>query len=416
MQRVVAIDLARFIAIVGMMAAHLLVSIGTYDWLDPATSGFPSTLFAVLGGFGVVFASRKYLRAGRTGAAIVAVCARGLVVVAIGLIMEVFPDHLIAVILVYYGFAIMVGSLLVIIPTIPLTILTIVGSIATPLMIFAVVDMTQDSVSSGMLDYASVPTFILSVLFTGTYPALTWSVYLAIGIIVARQILEPRSLRDQRITAVVVSLCGAAAWLGAEIATTLRINAIAPNLARVNDMTEAEVALALRFSQYGSPFNGGWDAILLGSPHSGTTADILRTAGASVLLISILVLIFSKATGPGKILAPFTRVGASPLTVYVLHIAMTAYSLWIYALVNGPSHWRDAVGGSPLMAASFWWQLAIIMALGVFWAFTGRRGPLERLTTYLSASAVKLSGLGLPPSQAPDTETPRPQEGHHTGT
>lgn len=408
MQRVVAIDLARFIAIVGMMAAHLLVSTGTFGWLEPPTAGFPSTLFAVLGGFGVVFASRKYLRAGRTAAAIVAVSARGLVVVVIGLAMEVFPDHSIAVILVYYGVAIMVGSVLVIIPTVPLAVLVAIGSVASPLLIVLVRSGVGAFWSPGRLDYSSIVSFLVSVLLTGTYPVVTWSLYLGIGIIVARQILTPRSLEGQRTTAVVVGASGAIAWASAEIATNLRIDAIAPRLATFNDMTEAEISHALRSNQYGAPFNGGWDAILLASPHSGSTADILRTAGASILLISVLVLIFSGAKGAPKFLTPFTRVGASPLTVYVLHIAMTAYSLEVYRALNGPANWWDAVEGSPVMAASFWWQLAIIMGLGVFWTFTGRRGPLERLTTYLSAYAVKIAGVDPAPTPPPGPTPPPP--------
>lgn len=393
MQRVVAIDLARFIAIVGMMAAHLLTSVIYLPWIENVTSGFPSTLFAVLGGFGVVFSSRKYLAQGRKAASLVAISSRGLVVIAIGLVMEVFPDHPIAVILVYYGFAIIVGSILVLIPSIPLLALTAVVSIGGPLLLVAARGWTEGLTAAGMLDYSTVGAFASSILLTGTYPVVTWSVYLAIGILVARLILAPQPLEQGRLVTTAVGVGGAVALLIGEVTTTLRINAIAPELAQVNGMTELELSQALRSNMFGAPFNGGWDALLIASPHSGSTADILRTAGSSVLLICALALIFSFVPRTPLVIQPLARVGASPLTVYVLHIALSAYAFQLYVLTTGPSNWWEALGNSKVMAASFWWQLAIMLALGVYWMVTGRRGPLERLTTSVSVWAVKTCNL-----------------------
>lgn len=409
MQRVVAIDFARFIAIVGMMAAHLLTSVAHLPWMENVTSGFPSTLFAVLGGFGVVFASRKYLDQGRVAASVVAVSARGLVVVAIGLVMEGFPDHPIAVILVYYGFAIMVGSALVLIPTGPLLGLAALGSIGGPLLLVAARGWAAPLGSFGMLDYSSVLALATSIFLTGTYPVVTWSVYFAVGIVVSRAILTPRPLRSGRLITMAVGAGGAFAFLLGEAATTLRINAISPALARVNDMSEQEISQALRSNMFGAPYSGGWDAILIASPHSGSTADILRTAGAAVFLICVLALIFSFIPRTPLVLQPLVKVGATPLTVYVLHIALSAYALWIFAFITGPTNWWEALGTSKFMAASFWWQLGIILGLGVYWTITGRRGPLERFVTATSAWAVRVCGLDGPPrlkEQAPPPETP----------
>lgn len=401
MQRVVAIDLARFIAIVGMMAAHLLTSVAYLPWMENVTSGFPSTLFAVLGGFGVVFASRKYLSQGRVAASLVAGSTRGLVVVAIGVVMEVFPDHPIAVILVYYGFAIMVASALVLIPTGPLLGLVALASVGGPLLLVAARGWTENLTSAGMLDYSSAWTFATSIFLTGTYPVVTWSVYLAIGIVVSRGILAPRPPGRGRLVTMAFGAGGAIAFLVGEVTTTLRINAISPALAQVNAMSEQEISQALRSNMFGAPFNGGWDAILIASPHSGSTADILRTAGAAVLLICVLALVFSFIPRTPLALQPLIKVGATPLTVYVLHIALSAYALWIYSLTSGPANWWEALGSSKIMAASFWWQLGIILGLGIYWTITQRRGPLERFVTATSAWAVKVCGLD---------ERPEPQE------
>ncbi len=393
MQRNIAIDLARFLAIVGMMAAHLLVFPTGSDLLNLVTDGFPSTLFAVLGGFGVVFSTRRYLREGRVTSAVVAVLARGLVVVGVGLALELLPPHPIAVVLVYYGFAIMVGSVLVLLPQLPLAILTAALALGSPLLLESVRSAAYVYVAPGDLSYDSPWKFLLSVALTGTYPALTWTVYLAVGILMARFVLRPSARTNVRAAALALG-AGVVAFAIGEGSTARRIAAIAPQLAADNGLGEDEVVSYLRSAQYGGPFSGGWDAILLGSPHSGTTADILRTGGAAVALIAVLLLLFSATRKTPLILKPLVRAGGAPLTVYVLHIAMTSLSIWGYNQFVGPGSLWDAQRESTFMAASFWWQLAVILTLGIYLSFANKRGPLERVTSHVSRWAAGLASAG----------------------
>ena len=74
--RYVGVDLARFVAIAGMMAAHLIaVKISLpglseadrpyFNVMSLVTNGTAAALFAVLGGISVVFATGKLLRNGQ---------------------------------------------------------------------------------------------------------------------------------------------------------------------------------------------------------------------------------------------------------------------------------------------------------------------------------------------------------------
>ena len=113
--RYVGIDLARFIAIAGMMAAHLLAPLAMFPGVSDSdrelamgtsliSNGAPAALFAVLGGVSIVFATRKQLSSGLVGKAMASVAVRGVVLIVLGVLLG-FVDNNIIVILAYYGVA-----------------------------------------------------------------------------------------------------------------------------------------------------------------------------------------------------------------------------------------------------------------------------------------------------------------------
>ena len=392
MPRLIAIDLARFLALIGMMAAHLLVGFDQGGWLEVATAGFPSTLFAVLGGFGVVFSTRRYLSHGMMGRAIVAGLSRGVMVMIIGLLMELLPEHPIAVILVYYGVAIMVASFLVLIPQLPLFILLTVASVVSPLLQFSIAGATEEFASAGMLDYSGPGQFLVTTLFTGTYPALTWSIYLGFGIVLARAVLTSDNLPR---TALTWGGVAAGVWVVAEVVSGMQISRVAEDLAAQGYGGVEEIVESLQESSFGGAYFGGWDALLIASPHSGSTTDIMRTGGASIVIICLLILACSRMTKTPAVLQPVAKVGATPLTSYVLHIAMTAYAL---AALGEPMYGGDYGRIYSMLSIAFWWQLAVILALGIILTAINRRGPLETLVSWTSKSVAAM--VPAKPAQA----------------
>lgn len=89
---------------------------------------------------------------------------------------------------------------------------------------------------------------------------------------------------------------------------------------------------------------------------------------------------------PG-LLKPVAKVGATPLTSYVLHIAMTAYAL---AALGEPMYGGDYGRIYSMLSIAFWWQLAVILALGIVLTAINRRGPLETLVSWTSKSIAAM--------------------------
>lgn len=377
MNRIIAIDISRFIALLGMIAAHLLDAALEFPWLTTVTMGFPSTLFAVLGGFGVVFSSRRYLRDGRRLAALVAGITRGAMVVLVGLLMELLPPHPIAVILVYYGFAIMVASVLVLLPQWPLVSLLGLLMVAVPLAGSTVAPLSD--FGYGSLDFSSPTAFVTTAWLTGTYPALTWTIYLGWGIVMARALVL--SARPSA-AALKFGSVGLGAWVTAELVSGWRIRHVAGEMAASGMGSKAEMIEYLRGSMYGVPYAPGWDALLVASPHSGSTTDIMRTAGAAFVLISALFIAFGRVQKRPLLLLPIIKTGATPLTAYTLHIVMTSFALTF--LVQEGDYWSTVV---PFLASTFWWQSAVLLLMGLVLTLLNRRGPLEFLVSWVSQAA-----------------------------
>lgn len=379
--RLLGVDLARFTAIVGMMSAHLLLMEGNIAWLNKATSGFPSTLFAVLGGFGVVFATKRYLVRNQRKAAVVSLLARGAVVLILGLLLELLPHHTIYVILVYYGTAIMISSMLILLPQYVLLALTITLVFVSPLVLHAVTQLPDISVAVGGLDYTTPWSLFLSVFVTGTYPVLTWTVYFSMGILFARA-LKNRATSSARMK---VSLTAGGIGLSlaalAQLVSSWRLSEIASGLAEANQLTPAEVVSLLEANQTGAPPLGGWNAILLASPHSGTTLDMLRTGGASLFIIALFLIVTANIVILPMWLKIIAKGGSTALTIYVLHIAMTAFTYRALYFSTEPSPWW--------FTYTFYWQLAVILALSTVLVFMNRRGPLETMTSEIAKGAAE---------------------------
>jgi hypothetical protein len=124
--------------------------------------------------------------------------------------------------------------------------------------------------------------------------------------------------------------------------------------------------------------------------HSGSTLDLVLTAGTAVAIIGLCLFAGLAVRGVGAaILAPVVAAGAAPLTIYCTHVFVEAAT----AAVLPPDAWMDDdlmwLVSSPQL-----WLLHVAGALliGLVLALLGRRGPLETAVTTLSRAAA----AGLP--------------------
>lgn len=369
--RLAGLDLARFLAIAGMIVAHTV----PHDEQGPVAgwlvTGNASTLFAVVSGFSVALASRRYLEAGDAWAARAALLARGACVIAVGLVLAVLQQQAV-IVLVYLGVALWLA--------VPLltarrwVVLTVCGVLALAVPVAnwwarAELQTVSELWSPGFLDLGDPVKLGRAVLLTGTYPALTWLVYVLIGMLLGRATIASVGVGRVTRTAGIMAGAGAAA---AVVATGLSVVAttLLPGAA---DPGEAQ--------EYGGP-TGDAGGILLGLPHSGTVLDLLRGVGVSAAVIGLCLLLLGAVPRAGLALRPFIAAGAAPLSSYVLHILTLAViaALAFDASPGAAPWWVEGWGVAVL-------NIAIVSALGAALVVLRVRGPFEIAVSRAAAAA-----------------------------
>ncbi|MET1018570.1 MAG: heparan-alpha-glucosaminide N-acetyltransferase domain-containing protein, partial [Microterricola sp.] len=195
--RLVGIDFARFLAIVGMMCAHLLLQPGMpghQAWVSSLVDGNASTLFAVIGGISVILATRRYLEAGSYAAAAWAMAARGVLVIALGATLAMLPVSVV-VVLVYFGVAMLCTIPFLRMPVrwllVSAAFIALIGPFVTT-SIRGSLDVTSEAGGLPWTELADPALAVRAVFVTGTYPVITWVVYLLVGMALARLLLAAR--------------------------------------------------------------------------------------------------------------------------------------------------------------------------------------------------------------------------------
>jgi len=378
--RIAAVDVARFVAIVGMMTSHLVASMTTFPGavLTSATHGFPSTLFGVVAGVATVIAADRPMRAGRPAEAIGAQLARGLAVALIGVVIALMPTF-VAVVLVPLGVAILVAAPLLR-ASIPVLAAVAAGlAIGGPLLISSIAAARAES------EVPPVQSALDDLLFIGVYPVLTWIVFVIVGMLIGRALLAAIDAGRAAALGLRLAVSGAVAVIVAVIVDGWYVTRIAaPRIADGDPSGIPGIVEALRSSGYGTPHGTGWDAILIAAPHTGTTLDLLRTVGGAAFVIGVVLLLVGGGAArsiPTKVVA---AAGGAAFTIYVLHIVTT--SVLTIAAESGAIEWGAWDG--PALAI----DLVLLVGLGAVLAATGRRGPFETIIRAAGRFGARVAG------------------------
>lgn len=371
--RIIALDLARLLAIVGMMSQHLLGEEAP-DAVVVASTGFPSTLFAVLGGVSAVVSTRRYRGDGRSREAAASVFTRGAVVALIGILLLAAPTYVV-VVLLSYGIALMLTALL----------LQVSSAVLLGLVVALALGGPQLLAGAHEVDPATGPAVAVlrAVFLGGTYPVVTWFTFMLIGVLVGRVVLSPL---PRRRAAGGLAASGAVMFLAGSAADLLSRPAVIAALQGPQTPWSEAARLATTQSS-GYPPGPGWIALLNGVAHSGSTADILRTSGAAIAVIAILLATTARVGDPQPLLLrPFVQAGAAPLTIYTLHVLVTTIAV--------------LVAGETLRTDPTWWQLGPLafaahllgaLLLGTLLSALHRRGPLEALVSAIAHRGARLA-------------------------
>lgn len=367
--RVVAVDAARGLALIGMIAVHLFSESGPDGAASPVQSvlaGRAAPLFAVLAGAAVAFTTGRARVTGARAARVAAarLGTRAVLVCLIGLALGSFDtDRSPGVILVFYGVLFVLAVPLVLLPT---RVVLAVG-VASACVMPVVSHLARAHLPAPLgtdpsfVSVATEPlTALREVFLTGNYPVATWFAYVCVGLVVGRLDLSSRRVA-LRLVAAGTAVAAAAWW-----ASWLLLHPLG-GLSRLLALplgTEDPVSELLSVGAGGVvPTDSWWWLAVLG-PHTGTTPQVVQSSGIAVAVVGALCLAAGLPGRAGHVVAvvtaPPAAMGSMTLTLYCTHVL---YLISPYART-------DSV---PAFVA----EIACYAVFATVWRSRFRRGPLE---------------------------------------
>ncbi|MCK0111499.1 DUF1624 domain-containing protein [Ornithinimicrobium sp. F0845] len=385
MGRIVGIDLARCLALLGMITAHLVQGSdgpGGVGTVFQVVAGRSAALFAVLAGVSIALTTRA--RPDRTTAdSRRGLAARAILIALMGLFLGVLDSGL-AVILTFYG-----ALFLLAIPVITwsarrLTILALCWGLLSPVVSLAV---RPHLPGPGFVvpqpgDLTDPVMLLTELTITGYYPVLTWGTYLFAGMAIGR--LDLRSATVRRWLVVLGAWLAVLALAMARLMTSS--DAAREELVSTYDRfggveSWAELDHSLRIGLYGTTPTGSWSWLWVWSPHSGSIVDLAHTVGTSMVVIGLSLIAVQVAGRGERWVRVAAGAGAMTLTLYAVHVAVVA------------------AGRSDALSAEAPWVLDVrlhligVLVVGAAFALARTRGPLERLVSEVSGAVRDSPGV-----------------------
>jgi uncharacterized membrane protein len=371
--RIVGVDVARCLALVGMIGTHVIVARDA-DGLTlthQLASGRASALFAVLAGVSLALVSggSTPFRGMQRRATSVGLVVRALLVASLGLVLGGL-ETTIAVILTYYGVLFLLALPFLGLGARALVLLAAAWVVVVPVLSqLARQHLPPMQGTSPNPESLAHPVRLLrELLLTGYYPAVPWVAYLLAGLAIGRSDLTRRS------TAMVLVTGGAALAALALVASRLLLltPAAADALARRSGGVMAAFQDSIASGLFGTTPTTSWWWLAVAAPHSGTPFDLAHTIGTACLVLGLALLLGDAAP---RIAAVVFGAGAMTLTLYSLHVILRTPQFLPHDDVT-----------------TYLEHLAIVLGIGAVYRLFRRRGPLEQAVGHVSAAAARAAG------------------------
>lgn len=351
--QLVGVDAARGVALLGMMAVHVLPTIGADGRITASyqvAGGRSAAAFAVLAGVSLaLWSGGDRPRTEHRGSSL---AIRALMIGIIGLLLDLVNSG-IAVILPYYALLFAFAIPLIRLQRKVLAGLAVAVALVVPPASHVIRDAMGELIGQDPLS---------QLLLTGYYPVLGWLAYLCAGLAVGR--LDLRSTR-----VAVALLAGGAALAAVSKAVTWLLLDVAGGQERIAAaegllVGSREFDQVMGTTQYGVTPTSTWWWLAVDTPHATTTLDLAHTTGTSLALLGAALLIARRLRW---LLLPLAAAGSMTLTLYTAHV-----------LVVGTHLLPDNE------LRSYAVQVAGVVGFAMLWRLTNRRGPLEQLVAILA--------------------------------
>ncbi|WP_162891119.1 DUF418 domain-containing protein [Aeromicrobium sp. A1-2] len=363
--RVDSVDLARGVALIGMVLIH----VGPH-WVDPdppigiiIASGRAAPLFAMLAGVALMIVhQRDPYGAGSTRATWI----RAALLIVLGLSLGALEDMPVLIILAFYGVLVVLALPFRRLRARTLLALAVAWAVVAPVVVIGA-ESLHDPVLAGQAELSDLRHPIdlaMELVVWGAYPAGVWFAYVLVGLALGR--LDLRSVEIARRLVVV----GAGLVL-----LTLTAGWILIRTGMVDDPDDLGWRLLVAGIS-GRPAGARWNDLLLVGSHTSTPLNLLSSGASAVLVIGLCALVV-QGRWARQLLTPIRAAGAMMLTVYTVHV-LWAWRLRVNHLEEFPGQRSDGAHQDWLL------QVVVLCAIAaLWWRFVGK-GPLEWLMRQVS--------------------------------
>ena len=332
--RIQGIDLARALAILGMLAVHVgpTDAEGIAGTLYALPHGRAAILFALVAGVGV-----SLLASSRTTSLLearVTLLWRAAILLPLGLWLQTL-DHSVFVILQDYALLFVVAIALVGLADRWLLVLTGLSASLGSLGYLWGLVAAPDAFVRRPVEWGE-PAMELAhrLVLSGPYPLITWLAPFLVGMWIGR-----RELRSPLLWWRLGLVGGAVAVVARLVATLLQ-------------------------AWWGAPADPvGWDHVLLDDPHSQMPLWVVGSTGSAVLVLGVSLVV---ADATRRLVWPLVAAGQLAFTVYVGHL------LALHRFPDGLT--ADTVGPATALVLGF---TVVAAAFATAWRAVLPRGPLE---------------------------------------
>ena len=384
--RVVGVDVARGLALVGMFAVHIFWSL--HDDYTPSLThqvmaGHALATFVLLAGVSLTFVTKRrsggsWLSDRSTAAAL---ATRALIVAFIGLLLNSWLDPDIWVILPYYGLMFLLSIPLLRLSSRVLLMMSIALVLLAPLLVLATFDTDLPREGPALGTLAHPLDLIVTLLVTGYYPVVAWMAFICLGIVIGR--LDLSSKRVAVRLTVAGGVLAAGAW---QLSTLLLLKLggleqlraaappdVSPEAARNIIMWEPEETVS------------SWWWLVERAVDTTTPFRLVHDIGIAMARLGVCLLI-THVRPIRRALGPVAAAGAMSLTLYTAHVVVLEQFSFHHPI------------------QLFVVMVYVALTFAALWRQNGRRGPLEALVAWASARSAQWAGAASRTSREPKRE------------
>lgn len=332
--RIAGVDLARGLAVIGMFAAHLLLTADSFVWTEPSTwtavvDGRSSILFATLAGvsIGLVTGGRSPLAGSRMAVARFKLVLRALMLLVLGILLIVTGVPV---------FVILPAYAILFLLALPFTRLRAVTVLWTAAGLAVVMPFVQPALEALPIWEAPLRDE-LDAMIGWHYPFTVWIAFVLTGLGIARAGVALLSVQLRMLVIGVVLAVGG-------------------------------YALAELPPPSNDPY---WASVWTADPHSSGVLEVIGSGGFAIAVLAACLLL-CRAGAMRMLTLPLRATGAMPLTAYTAQLLVWAVAALIVIGDTG-----DYFG---FVALEPFWPMTIGTLIGcTAWALLIGRGPLERV-------------------------------------